>query len=104
MSSELRIKLIAQMNLHGLAPNTHRSYVTSAKGLAAYYKESAEKLTDEQIRGYFRYFLEERKLTWGSCHRHLTGLLFFIGMFASGKLKTALAFHLAVERKNFLLC
>jgi hypothetical protein len=27
MSSELRTKLITEMNLHGLAPNTQRGYV-----------------------------------------------------------------------------
>ena len=47
MSSELRTKFIAEMNLHGLAANTQRGYVTSVRVLAAYYKESPEKLTDE---------------------------------------------------------
>jgi len=77
MSSELRTQLISQMNLHGLAPNTQRSYVTSVKGLAVYYKKSPETLTDEQIRAYFQHLVEERKLTLGSCHRNLTGFLFF---------------------------
>jgi site-specific recombinase XerD len=77
MSSELRTKLIAQMNLHGFAANTQRGYVTSVRGLAAYHKESPEKLTDEQVRDYFRHLLEERKLTWRSCRKYLTGLIFF---------------------------
>ena len=71
MSSELRTQFISQMNLHGLAPNTQRSYVTSVKSLAAYYKKSPETLTDEQMRAYFQYLVEERKLTLGSCHRNL---------------------------------
>ena len=69
MSSELRTRLITQMDLHGLAPNTQRGYVMSVKGLAAYYKESPETLTDEQIRTYFQHLLEERKLTRSSCRR-----------------------------------
>jgi site-specific recombinase XerD len=77
MPSELRTKLIAEMNLHGLAANTQRGYVMSVKGLAAYYKESPETLTDEQIRTYFQHLLEERKLTRSSCRRYLTGLIFF---------------------------
>jgi len=77
MSSELRTKLIAQMNLHGFAANTQRGYVTSVRGLAAYYKESPETLTDEQVRAYFRHLLVERKLTWRSCHKYLTGITFF---------------------------
>ena len=77
MPSELRTKLTAEMNLHGLAANTQRGYVMSVKGLAAYYKESPETLTDEQIRTYFQHLLEERKLTRSSCRRYLTGLIFF---------------------------
>jgi site-specific recombinase XerD len=77
VSSELRTKLIAEMNLHGLAANTKRGYVMSVKGLAGYYKESPETLTDEQIRAYFGHLLEERKLTMSSCRRYLTGLIFF---------------------------
>lgn len=77
MSSELRTKLIAQMTLHGLAPHTQRSYVMSVKLLAAYYKQSPETLTDEQIRAYFRHLIEERKLTLRSCRRYLTGLIYF---------------------------
>ncbi len=77
MSSELRAKLIAQMNLHGLAKHTQRGYVTSVRGLAAYHKQSPAKLTDEQIRAYFRHLIEERKLTLRSCRRYLTGLIYF---------------------------
>ncbi len=77
MSSELRTKMIAQMNLHGLAKHTQRGYVTSVRGLAAYYKESPEGFTDEQIRDYFHHLLVERKLTRCSCRKYLTGLIFF---------------------------
>ncbi len=77
MSSELRNKLIAQMNLHGLAPHTKRSYVMSVRLLAAYYKQSPEKLTDEQIRAYFGHLIEERGVTLRTCRRYLTGLFFF---------------------------
>ena len=67
MSSELRTRFIDQMNLHGLTPNTQRGYVTSVKGLAAYYNKAPDTLTDEQVLDYFRHLLEERKLTWRSC-------------------------------------
>ena len=77
MSSELRTRFIDQMNLHGLAPNTQRGYVTSVKGLAAYYNKAPDTLTDEQVLDYFRHLLEERKLTWRSCRKYLTGLTFF---------------------------
>ena len=87
MSSELRAQFISRMKLHGLSENTQRSYVTSVKSLAAYYKKSPETLTDEQIRVYFQYLVEERKLTLGSCHRNLTGLLFFYRHFLKREVK-----------------
>jgi len=77
MSSELRTQFISQMNMHGLSANTQRGYVASVKGLAAYYKKSPETFTDEQIRAYFRYLIEERKVARSSCRRCMTGLLFF---------------------------
>ena len=77
MSSELRAQFISRMKLHGLSENTRRCYVTSVKALATYYRKSPETLTDEQIQAYFQYLVEERKLTLGSCHRALTGLIFF---------------------------
>jgi len=77
MSSELRTQFISQMNMHDLSANTQRGYVASVKGLAAYYKESPETFTDEQIQAYFRYLIEERKLAKSSCRRCMTGLLFF---------------------------
>ena len=77
MSSELRERFIARMNLHGFSPHTERSYVISVNGLATFHNKSPDTLTDEQVRGYFRYLLEERKLAWSSCHNYLTGITFF---------------------------
>jgi integrase len=77
MSSELRERFIARMNLHGFSPHTQRSYVSSVNGLATFYNKSPDTLTDEQVRGYFRYLLKERKLAWSSCHNYLTGITFF---------------------------
>jgi integrase/recombinase XerD len=77
MSSELRDRFIARMNLHGFSAHTQRGYVSSVNGLATYYNKSPDTLTDEQVRDYFRYLVEERKLAWSSCHRYLTGITFF---------------------------
>ena len=67
MSSELREKLINRMNFYGLAKHTQENYITAVKGLAKYYSKSPDKLTDDQVREYFRYLLTERKLEWTSC-------------------------------------
>ncbi len=47
------------------------------KGLAEYYNLSPDKLTDDQVRAYFRYLLLERKLAWTSCKNYLSGITYF---------------------------
>jgi integrase len=47
------------------------------EGLAKYYKQSPDTLTNDQIQEYLRYLLEDRKLSWGSCNNHFSGILCF---------------------------
>ena len=77
MSSEIREEFIAHMEFHGLSKQTQRGYVTGVKGLAKYYNQSPDRLTDEQIRAYFRHLLTDRKLAWASCKSYLSGITYF---------------------------
>jgi integrase len=65
------------MNLYGFSEHTKRGYVTGIKGLANFYKQSPDQLTDEQVQDYFRYLLTERKLAWISCKQYLSGITYF---------------------------
>jgi hypothetical protein len=76
--SDLRKQLLDRMNLYGFSEQTQRGYAASVTGLAKFYKQSPDQLTDDQVRDYFRYLLTERKLAWGTCKRsalkiHLDG-------------------------------
>ena len=75
--SDLRKQFIDRMNLYGFSEHTIRGYVMSVKGLARYYKQSPDQLSDEQVRDYFHYLLTERKIAWGSCKRYLCGITYF---------------------------
>jgi integrase/recombinase XerD len=75
--SDLRNQLLDRMNLYGFSEHTKRGYVTGINGLAKFYKQSPDQLTDEQVRGYFRYLLTERKLAWSSCKQYLSGITYF---------------------------
>ena len=75
--SDLRRQLFDRMNLYGFSEHTKKCYVTGVKGLAIFYKQSPDQLTDEQVRDYFRYLLTERKLSWGSCKNYLSGITYF---------------------------
>ncbi len=77
MSSKIRESFISHMELHGIAKQTQRSYVTAVKGLASHYGQSPENLTHEQVQAYFQYLLMERKLVWESCKCYLAGVTYF---------------------------
>lgn len=77
MSSELRTKLLAHMDLHGFSPHTQRNYVGAVKELAQFYNKSPDTLTDEQVRAYVRYLLQERKVTWDTSRNYVTRITYF---------------------------
>jgi integrase len=65
------------MEFHGLAHHTKRGYIAAMKGLASHYNLPPDKLTDDQVRAYFRHLLLERKLAWTSCKNYLSGITYF---------------------------
>ena len=77
MSSTIRKKFIEHMEFYGLSPHTQKGYITGVKGLAKYYNQSPETLTDDQVRAYFHHLLRERKLQWSSCKNYLSGIIYF---------------------------
>lgn len=77
MSSKIREKFVEHMDLYGLSKFTQKGYITGVKGLAKYYKQTPESLTDDQVRAYFRHLLTERKLEWSSCKNYLCGITYF---------------------------
>jgi integrase/recombinase XerD len=77
MSSPIREKFVEHMKFHGLTKETQRGYISGVRCLAKYYNQSPEKLTNEQVRDYFRHLLLERKLAWSSCKTYLSGITYF---------------------------
>lgn len=77
MSSKLRKQFNDHMEFHGLAHHTKRGYIAAMRGLAGHYNLPPDKLTDDQVRAYFRHLLMERKLAWTSCKNYLSGITYF---------------------------
>ena len=73
----LRAKMIRDMQLQRLAPQTQKAYVTAVTGLAKFYQCSPDRLIPEQIRTYLHHLLVERHLAWSSCNQAAAGLKFF---------------------------
>lgn len=72
----LRQRMIEDMQLRGLSPNTQRAYIQVVRDLALHYKQSPDKLTEEQIREYFIYLTTESQLSRSSCTVALCGIRF----------------------------
>jgi len=75
--SELRKRMIRDMQLRNFSPGTQRGYLRAVAGLAQYYHRSPDTIGPEEIQDYIVHLLSERKLAVGSCHGIITGLRFF---------------------------
>ncbi len=72
--TQLRQQFERHMTLHRLSPKTHKAYMNALKSLAAYYKQSPDKLTNEQIQDYLHYIIADRKLAWSTCNVQFSGI------------------------------
>lgn len=75
--SELRKRMIRDMQLRNFSPGTQRGYLRTVAVLAKYYHRSPDTIGPEEIQDYIVHLLSERKLAVGSCHAIITGLRFF---------------------------
>jgi site-specific recombinase XerD len=68
--------MIDDMKLRGFSMRTREAYVSVAFQLARYFRKSPEELEEEDLREYFLYLIEKRKLAPRSIHAHKSGLRF----------------------------
>lgn len=73
----LRQRMIEDMQLRGLSPHTQKAYVHAVCALAEYYNKSPDKISEEELRGYFLYLKNERRLSRSSCTVALCGIKLF---------------------------
>lgn len=72
----LRQQMITAMQVRGFSPRTHQSYLSAIRGLARYYRQSPERLDQDQIRTYLEYLACERQLSASSCRQALHAIRF----------------------------
>ena len=77
MWTDLRTQFLNYMTLQRLSPYTKKNYIGGVEGLARFYNQSPDKLTNDQIQDYLRYLLEDRKLSWGTCNNYFSGIVCF---------------------------
>jgi site-specific recombinase XerD len=75
--TELRSRMIEDMQLHGLAARTQRSYVDAVKGLAKFYQRPPEGLSEDEIRSFFLHLINEKAAARSTVTVYLCGIKFF---------------------------
>jgi site-specific recombinase XerD len=72
----LRQRMIEDMQLHGYSARTQESYVRSVSALAQHFGKSPCQLEDTDLRAYFLYLTNEKKLARPSVTIALCGIKF----------------------------
>jgi len=60
--TDLRRRFMEDMTLHGMAPTTQKVYVHAVKQLAEHYGRSPEELSEQELRDYFMYLAEKKRV------------------------------------------
>jgi site-specific recombinase XerD len=75
--TELREKMIRDMQLRRFSVRTQSSYVAAVKLLARHYRRSPDKITKEEIQDYLLYLTNEKRLSWSTCNLAVSAFRFF---------------------------
>jgi integrase/recombinase XerD len=75
--SPLQQRMLEDMQLRGLSARTQEAYARAVWQLAQHYHRSPEQLSDEELRQYFLYLLNEKKIARPTATIALCGIKFF---------------------------
>ncbi len=73
----LRERMIEDLQLHGYAEKTQESYLRAISQLSAHYNKPPDKITEDELRGYFLYLKNEKGASRSTCRVALYGIRFF---------------------------
>jgi site-specific recombinase XerD len=68
--------MTADMKLHGLAPGTQKVYLGAVERLALHYQRSPAQLSEQDLRDYFTYLVEQKKVSQGTLRTQIFGVKF----------------------------
>ncbi len=88
--SELRERMIRDMQLRRLSDRTQESYLHGVRGLAKHFMRPPDQLTDREVQDYLLHLLNERRLSWSTCNISVSAMKFLYGA-TLGRTSTCLA-------------
>lgn len=86
--------MIKAMELRNLSKNTQRYYLSAVIGLARYYQQSPDTISQEMIEDYLLYLKNDKGNTPGSCATVVAGLRFFYNHVADNQIPIVYSVHL----------
>jgi len=75
--TDLRKRMMEDMQLHGYSERTRKSYAAAVSVLAKHYQRSPDQLSEDEIRKFFLHLINERKSARGTLKIYLCGIKFF---------------------------
>ncbi|RLC97027.1 MAG: hypothetical protein DRI46_13335 [Chloroflexi bacterium] len=75
--TELRKRLIEDIQLAGLSQSTQEAYVRSVRRLAEHFRLSPDRINERQVRDYLIHLRDVRGFAKGTFQQHFFGLKFF---------------------------
>ena len=75
--SELRNRMLRDMQLAGLVEGTRYQYLRAVRQLTAYYMVSPDRLSERQVEQYLLYVRDELGVAKGTFEPIVAGLKFF---------------------------
>ena len=75
--TELRRRMIEDMQLRGLSEKTQDAYVRAVRQLSEHYGKSPDGISEEEVRQYFLYLKNVKRASHSACTVALCGLKFF---------------------------
>jgi integrase/recombinase XerD len=73
----LRQRMLADLQLRGLAPKTQPCYIEAVHHLAQHYRRAPDQLSEEELRQYCLFLLNEKQVAESPFRMHLYGIRFF---------------------------
>ena len=73
----LRQKMIENMQLHGFAERTQKSYMQGVRQLTEYYNKPPDQINEEELRQYFLYLKNVKRVSRSTITLALCGIKFF---------------------------
>lgn len=75
--TELRRRMIQDLQLHGYSEKTQKCYLGAVRCLAAFFRRPPDQLGEEELRQYFLHLINVKQAARSTVTQHLAGIKFF---------------------------